>query len=84
MLTDAELTDEYCTDFKAQKPVSTFTDNQGWYPGIEIRNGEDLFYRDRDASTVVPSSATRRTRPASSTRTARRSPSSTAWRSCPA
>jgi immune inhibitor A len=34
--------------------VSTFTDAKGWYPGIEIR-GNRLFYRDPDASTVVPS-----------------------------
>jgi immune inhibitor A len=46
---------EYCTDFDAQEPVSKFTDTQGWYPGLELRNDEDLFYRDADASTVVPS-----------------------------
>jgi immune inhibitor A len=34
--------------------VSTDTDDQGWYPGIELR-GDSLFYRDIDASTVVPS-----------------------------
>ena len=54
-ITGAELTDEYCTDVKAQKPVSIFTDNQGWVPGIEIRNGEDLYYRYRNGSVVVPS-----------------------------
>ena len=36
----AELTDEYCTDFAAQAPVSTFTDDQGWVPGLEFRDGE--------------------------------------------
>ena len=54
-ITGAELTDEYCTDVKAQTPVSIFTDNQGWVPGIEIRNGEDLYYRYRNGSVVVPS-----------------------------
>jgi len=34
--------------------VSTFTDAKGWYPGFEIR-GSSIFYRDADASTVVPS-----------------------------
>ena len=34
--------------------MSTFTDAKGWYPGIEVR-GSSLFYRDADASTVVPS-----------------------------
>jgi immune inhibitor A len=37
-----------------QAPVRTFTDDKGWYPGIEFRNG-GYFYRDADASTVVPS-----------------------------
>lgn len=34
--------------------MSTFTDDQGWVPGIEVR-GDDLYYRLRDASVVVPS-----------------------------
>lgn len=34
--------------------MSTFTDAKVWYPGFEVR-GEDLWYRDADASTVVPS-----------------------------
>lgn len=54
-ITGADFTDEYCTDVKSQKPVSVFTDNQGWVPGIEIRNGEDLYYRYRNGSVVVPS-----------------------------
>jgi len=45
---------EYCTDVPALPAVSTFTDDKTWYPGLEIR-GSRLFYRDIDASTVVPS-----------------------------
>ena len=36
-----------------------FTDAKGWYPGLELR-GEDLFFRDIDASVVVPSKDQRR------------------------
>jgi immune inhibitor A len=43
-----------CTDIPARPAVSTFTDSLGWYPGIE-RRGNLLFFRDQDASTVVPS-----------------------------
>jgi immune inhibitor A len=43
-----------CNEHASQAPVSTFTDDQGWYPGIEVRD-EGVFYRDIDASTVVPS-----------------------------
>ena len=50
----AEPFSEYCTDFGAQAPVSKFTDTKGWYPGFEVR-GSSVFYRDIDASTVVPS-----------------------------
>ncbi|MFC7490599.1 MULTISPECIES: immune inhibitor A domain-containing protein [unclassified Knoellia] len=52
--TKADFTGEACNTFGTQAPVKSFTDNKGWYPGIEIR-GESLFYRDADASTVVPS-----------------------------
>ncbi|MGC4886343.1 immune inhibitor A domain-containing protein [Micromonospora sp. DT227] len=45
---------EYCTKFGAQAPVRGFTDNKGWYPGIEIRDGSP-YARDNDASVVVPS-----------------------------
>ncbi|MEV6965819.1 immune inhibitor A domain-containing protein [Hamadaea sp. NPDC051192] len=45
---------EYCTDFGSLPAVSTFSDSQAWYPGIEIR-GSSLFYRDADASVVIPS-----------------------------
>jgi immune inhibitor A len=45
---------EYCTDFGSQPPVQKFVDTQGWYPGLELR-GSSLFYRDVDASTVIPS-----------------------------
>jgi immune inhibitor A len=53
-LLPAEPFSEYCTDFAAQAPISKFTDTKGWYPGIEVR-GSSLFFRDIDASTVVPS-----------------------------
>lgn len=53
--TDAAVT-EYCTDIASQAPVSTFTDDQGWVPGFALRESDGrLFYRDRDASVVVPS-----------------------------
>jgi immune inhibitor A len=45
---------EYCTDFPAQPGVSSFTDAQGWYPGIEFRNGS-LFARYQQGSVVIPS-----------------------------
>ncbi|MFL5651011.1 MAG: immune inhibitor A domain-containing protein [Chloroflexota bacterium] len=45
---------EYCTDFAAQAPVRKFTDTKGWYPGLELRS-DGLYFRDDDASTVVPS-----------------------------
>ena len=44
---------EYCTSIGSQPAVDTFTDAKGWYPGIEIR-GSSLFFRDIDASTVLP------------------------------
>ncbi len=50
----AEPFSEYCTDFGPQPAVSAFTDAKGWVPGLEFRNGS-LFYRDADASTVIPS-----------------------------
>ena len=53
-VTNATITVEECTSFGPQAAVSTFTDAKGWYPGFEIR-GNSLFYRDPDASTVVPS-----------------------------
>ncbi|MGN9911556.1 immune inhibitor A domain-containing protein [Phytohabitans sp. LJ34] len=49
----------YCTRFGPQAPVKGFTDAKGWYPGIEYRPDLDpedpLFFRDADASVVVPS-----------------------------
>lgn len=45
---------EYCSNHRAQRPVRTFTDALGWYPGVEFRE-EGGFYRDADASVVVPS-----------------------------
>ena len=54
--------DEYaviCNDFGRRSPVTRFTDARTWYPGFEYRPDLDpeapLFYRDVDASTVVPS-----------------------------
>ncbi len=35
--------------------MSVFIDNLGWYPGFELRDDGRLFYRDIDASVVVPS-----------------------------
>ncbi|WP_155368989.1 immune inhibitor A domain-containing protein [Catellatospora vulcania] len=45
---------EYCTSFGAQPGVASFTDAKGWVPGLELR-GSSLFYRDVDASVVIPS-----------------------------
>lgn len=54
--TGGDVTVEYCTDVAAQSPVSTFTDDQGWVPGFALRESTgQLYYRDRDASVVVPS-----------------------------
>lgn len=52
-LVDAKF-NEACTDFAAQAPVKSFTDDQGWVAGLEVRDGQ-LFNRLRDASVVVPS-----------------------------
>ena len=52
--TKADFTGEVCNTFGKQSAVPTFTDNKGWYPGFEIR-GSSIFYKDADASTVVPS-----------------------------
>ena len=46
---------EACNAHGSQAPVSTFTDDKGWYPGFEMRSNGRIFYRDADASTVVPS-----------------------------
>ena len=54
-LTNADLTVEKCNTHGPQAAVSTFTDNKGWYPGLEMRSNGKLYYRDADASTVVPS-----------------------------
>lgn len=45
---------EYCTDVKPLKGVPNFTDAKTWYPGFEVQDGT-LYYRDFDASVVVPS-----------------------------
>ncbi|MFG2073182.1 immune inhibitor A domain-containing protein [Nonomuraea maritima] len=44
----------YCTKIPAQKGVKAFTDAKTWYPGLEVIDG-GLYYRDFDASVVVPS-----------------------------
>ena len=65
----AEPFSEYCTDFGRAGAVAKFTDAKGWYPGIEVRDGRPLFYRDIDASVGHPvRRQRRRTRPGSSTR----------------
>ncbi|MBM7503034.1 immune inhibitor A domain-containing protein [Agromyces aurantiacus] len=47
---------EYCTDLPALPAVKTFTDDQGWVPGFAVNPATgSLYYRDRDASVVVPS-----------------------------
>ena len=46
---------EYCTKVPALKGVPEFTDAKTWYPGFETRGDGSLFYRDFDASMVVPS-----------------------------
>ena len=47
---------ELCTSFGRQSPVKTFTDDKGWVPGFALNEVTgQLYYRDRDASTVVPS-----------------------------
>lgn len=48
---------EYCTKFGWQPAVKTFTDAKGWYPGLEVRTiagQQRFFFRDIDASVVVP------------------------------
>jgi hypothetical protein len=48
-----------CNTHHARRAVRTFTDRLGWYPGFEHRPDLDaenpLFFRDEDASVVVPS-----------------------------
>lgn len=54
--TGADVTVEYCTEIAALPPVKSFTDDQGWVPGFALNEATGgLFYRDRDASVVVPS-----------------------------
>ncbi|MEJ1089803.1 immune inhibitor A domain-containing protein [Microbacterium sp. Mu-80] len=50
---DAAYT-EACTTLAPQAPVRTFTDDQGWVPGVEVRD-DGLYYRHADGSVVVPS-----------------------------
>lgn len=52
-VTDAAY-NEACNTHGPQPAVSTFTDNKTWVPGLEFRSGR-LFWRDIDASVVVPS-----------------------------
>jgi immune inhibitor A len=57
----ASATDLLCNQFGRRAGVLRFTDARTWYPGIEYRPDldpeEPLFYRDADASVVVPSKA---------------------------
>ncbi len=56
-LPDEDWGNEYCTRVGRQRAVSYFTDAKGWYPGIEAReiDGQTkFFFRDVDASTVLP------------------------------
>ena len=58
-VTNDAVTTTACNTYPKQAAVRTFTDNKGWYPGIEYRPDLDkanpYFYRLADASTVVPS-----------------------------
>ena len=54
-LLPAEPFSEYCTDFGSLPPVSVFRADKGWYPGLEVRPNGALFFRDIDASVVMPS-----------------------------
>ena len=48
-----------CNTFGPRRPEDAFTDAKTWYPGLEYRPDLDpeapLFFRDADASVVVPS-----------------------------
>ena len=68
----------YCNSHPAQAGVPHFTDAQGWYPDLELR-GEDLFFRDVDASVVVPSGGMRRSTPRSRTSRSASSSPSAGW-----
>lgn len=54
-ITGADVADEYCTDVPAQPGVKAFTDDKGWVPGLEYRPDTGYWWRDPDASVVVPS-----------------------------
>ncbi|MFD4422367.1 immune inhibitor A domain-containing protein [Agromyces sp. NPDC058484] len=59
-ITGAVPTDEYCTQVPALDPVRTFTDEQGWVPGLEVVETGDpevdgFYWRFSDGSAVVPS-----------------------------
>ena len=45
----------FCTQHGNRGSVPAFTDAQGWYPGLEFIPGEGAFFRDIDASAVIPS-----------------------------
>jgi immune inhibitor A len=49
----------YCSKFAAKPGKLSFTDAKGWYPGVEYRPdlnpANPLFFRDADASVVLPS-----------------------------
>ena len=51
----ASPTDEYCTAYGNQGAVSKFNDAKGYYPGLEYDPAFGLYFRDTDASVVIPS-----------------------------
>lgn len=51
---DNDPSQVFCTAVGNRGAVKHFTDALGWYPGLELRDG-GLFFRDNDASTVIPS-----------------------------
>jgi immune inhibitor A len=57
--TDASPSDVYCSSYGNRGAVPAFTDAKGWYPGVELRGG-NLYFRDIDASAVIPSRGNQR------------------------
>jgi immune inhibitor A len=45
----------FCTEHGNRGAMTAFTDAKGWYPGVEFIPPGDLFFRDIDASVVLPS-----------------------------
>ena len=51
---DNDPSEIFCTEVENRGAMGHFTDALGWYPGVEI-NDVGLFFRDNDASVVLPS-----------------------------